>query len=53
MFVLLTNSDAKTQNGKKGKKCSSPRFWVRPHLKWWNDFLNEDMIPEEWKENFC
>ena len=20
--------------------------------KWWNDFINSNMIPEEWKENF-
>ena len=52
-FLLLMNSDSKTQNGKKGNKCSPPGFWVRPHrnLKEWNDFLNGDLIPEEWKEN--
>ena len=42
------------QNGYKGSRRSAPRFWVRPHrdLKWWNDFMNGNMIPEERRENF-
>ena len=53
-LLLHMSSDSKIQNGKKRSRCSPPRFWVRPHrnLKWWNDFMNGNMIPEEWKENF-
>ena len=45
--------DSKMQNVKKGSRRSPPRFWVRPHrnLKWWNDVMKGNMIPEEWKEN--
>ena len=43
-----------TKNGKKESRRSPPRFWVRSHrnLKWWNNFMNGNMIPEEWKKNF-
>ena len=52
-LLLLMSSDSKMQNGKKESRCSPPRFWVRPHrnLKLWNDFMNGNMIREEWKEN--
>ena len=42
------SSDSKTQNGKKGKRRSPACFWVRPYrkLKWWNDFMNGNMIPK-------
>ena len=53
-LLLLTSSDSKMQNWNQGSRRSLPRFWVRPHrnLKSWNDFMNGNMIPEEWKENF-
>ena len=53
-LLLLMSSESTTKNGKKGSKRSPPRFWVRPHcnLKRWNDFMNGNTIPEEWKENF-
>ena len=52
-LLLLMSYDSKMQNGKKESRCSPPRFWVRPHrnLKLWNDFMNGNMIREEWKEN--
>ena len=52
--LLLMSSDSKMWNGKKESRCSPPRFWLRPHrnLKWWNDFMNENIISEKWKENF-
>ena len=53
-LLLLMSSESTMKNGKKESRCSPPRFWVRPHrnLKWWNNFMNGNMIPEEWKENF-
>ena len=53
-LLLLMSSDSRMQYGKKGSRCSLPRFCVRPYhnLKWWNDFMNGNMIPEKWKENF-
>ena len=30
---------------------SGQDHWHR-NLKWWNDFINQNMIIEEWKENF-
>ena len=37
-----------------GRREAEPRFWVRPHrnLKWWNDFMNGNMIPGECTEHF-
>ena len=53
-LLLLMSSESTTKNGKKESRRSPPRFWVRPHrnLKWWNNFMNGNMIPEEWKKNF-
>ena len=30
------------------------RFWIRPGrtCAWWNNFLSDAVLPEEWKENF-
>ena len=53
-LLLLMSYDSKMQNGRKGSRCSPPSCWLRPHrnLKRWNDFMNGNMIPKEWKENF-
>ena len=53
-LLLLMSSDSISQYGEKRHKRWLPRFWVRPHrnLKWWNDFINGNMLPEEWKENY-
>ena len=29
-LLLLMSSDSKMRNGKKGRRCSPPCFWVRP-----------------------
>ena len=53
-LLLLMSSKSTTKNGKKESRRSPTRFWVRPHrsLRWWNNFMNGNMIPEGWKENF-
>ena len=53
-LLLLMSSESTMKNGKKESRCSPPHFWVRPHrnLKWWNNFMNGNMIQEEWKDNF-
>ena len=44
----------KTQNLEKGNKHSPHSSWVKPHRnwKWWNDFPDGGIIPEECNENF-
>ena len=53
-LLLLMSCDSKMQDRKKGSRCSPSCFQERPHrnLKLWNDFTNENIIPEEWKEKF-
>lgn len=38
----------------KIRQARPRRFWVRPGRTsaWWESFLNEIVIPEEWRENF-
>ena len=41
----------------KGKVCEKRRqgrYWVRQGRTrvWWDNFVNEVVVPEEWKENF-
>ena len=56
LFTLSTG-----QNGwrrqllkRAGKKCCPRRFWVRPGRTsaWWDNFVNQIVIAEEWRENF-
>ena len=30
------------------------RFWIRPGRTsaWWDNFVSQTVVPEEWKENF-
>ena len=39
------------ENGRQNPKR---RFWVRPGRTdgWWNNFVNNLVVPEEWRENF-
>ena len=36
------------------KKRRQRRYWVRPGRTrvWWDNFVNEVVVPEEWKENY-
>ena len=39
---------------KKGRVINPRRYWVRPgrtHV-WWDNFLDDVVVPEEWRENF-
>ena len=38
----------------KFKKRNKPRFWMRGYrnLKWWDNFIDGNMLSEEWKDNF-
>ncbi|XP_028416694.1 putative nuclease HARBI1 [Dendronephthya gigantea] len=39
----------------KNRSCRpTRRFWIRPGRTsaWWENFVNEVMLPEEWRENF-
>ena len=39
--------------GKKGERRKQ-RFWIRPGRTsaWWDGFVSEIVLPEEWRENF-
>ena len=34
--------------------CKPRRFWIRPGRTrtWWDKFVNDVVVPEEWRENF-
>ena len=36
------------------KRERKKRFWIRPERTsaWWNGFVGEVAVPEEWRENF-
>ena len=36
------------------KRQRKKRFWIRPGRTsaWWNGFIGEIVVPEEWRENF-
>ena len=38
----------------RNRLCRPRRFWIRPGRTsaWWENFVNEVVLPEEWKENF-
>ena len=36
----------------KTKILADFQICISVHLKLWNDFMNGNMIPEKWKENF-
>ena len=37
-----------------GRQRRQRRFWVRPGRTriWWDNFMDDVVVPEEWKENF-
>ena len=48
------SSRSTTRIVKSKKKRQARRFWVRPGRTqvWWQNFLNNIVVDEEWKENF-
>ena len=40
--------------GSNTRLARARRFWIRPRRKsaWWDNFVSQTVIPEEWKENF-
>ena len=40
--------------GSNTRLARARRFWIRPERTrtWWNNFVSETVVPEEWKENF-
>jgi len=53
---LLSLSVSKTAAVKRlrGRPARPRRFWIRPGRTsaWWDNFVNESVVPEEWRENF-
>ena len=39
---------------RKGRVIKPRRYWVRPGRTrvWWDKFVNDVVVPEEWRENF-
>ena len=41
---------------KEKKKCERKKqeYWIRPGCtkQWWFQFLNNEVVADEWKENF-
>ena len=57
-FKLLLLSDGRIERQRQFKRLGGQsrllRFWVRPGRTsaWWDNFLNQIVIEEEWRENF-
>ena len=55
LFTLSTGQNGRQKQLKRaGKQCLPRRFWVRPGRTsaWWDNFVNQIVIAEEWRENF-
>lgn len=50
---LGTGTGVVKRLGKKRRR-QKRRFWIRPGRTsaWWNGFISEVVVPEEWRENF-
>ena len=42
------------QFGENARLARARRFWIRPGRTsaWWDNFVSQTVVPEEWKENF-
>ena len=40
--------------GSNTRLARARRFWIRPGRTsaWWDNFVSQTVVPEEWKENF-
>ena len=40
--------------GSNTRPARARRFWIRPGptSAWWDNFVSQTVVPEEWKENF-
>ena len=54
MMTTTNNTSSRSRINKSKKKRQARRFWVRPGRTqvWWQNFLNNIVVDEEWKENF-
>ena len=52
LSLPLTKTAIVKRLGKKRQR--KKRFWIRPGRTsaWWNGFIGEIVVPEEWRENF-
>ena len=52
LSLPLTKTAIFKRLGKKRQR--KKRFWIRPGRTsaWWNGFIGEIVVPEEWRENF-
>ena len=39
---------------RKSKVKSQRKYWIRPGRsnEWWNGFVKDEVLPDEWKNNF-
>ena len=54
IFRTVLLSQAPTMRLQRRFKPYERRFWTRPGRTsaWWDNFVNEVVMPEEWRENF-
>ena len=55
LMLQITETDQRHANSRRNKVIRRQRnFWVRPGRCdiWWNNFLNDVVVAEEWRENF-
>ena len=54
LSLPLTKTAIVKRLGKKRQRKKHNAFWIRPGRTsaWWNGFIGEIVVPEEWRENF-
>ena len=52
--ALLLSNGPQRRTLRRYKPYKERRFWIRPGRTsaWWDSFVNEVVVPEEWRENF-
>ena len=52
--LIHSSGCSKTTRCYRGRVCKPRQFWIRPGrtCMWWDNFIKDVVVPEEWKENF-
>ena len=52
--IVIHNTFTRVKRLRCRRESQERRFWTRPGRTsvWWNNFADQVVIPEEWKENF-
>ena len=54
LLATTTSTFTRVKRFRCRRESKERRFWTRPGSSsaWWNNFADQVVIPEEWKENF-